>query len=50
MPNPLTDELTDHDKAVLAVKFAELKARFQPRRMWETRIDEHGIPHRVLCR
>lgn len=31
MPNPLTDELTDEAKAVLVVKFAELKAQLAAR-------------------
>ncbi|MCV7004615.1 hypothetical protein [Mycobacterium gordonae] len=36
--NPLTDELSDEAKAILAAKFAEMKTRYQPRKVWERRI------------
>ncbi|WP_181048862.1 hypothetical protein [Mycobacterium kansasii] len=47
MPDPLTDELTDEAKAYLAVVFAEMKARYQPRKVWEIRVDRDGEPYRV---
>ncbi|WP_161951617.1 hypothetical protein [Mycobacterium ostraviense] len=37
-PNPLTDELSDDAKAELAAIFAEMKARYRPRIVWERRI------------
>lgn len=46
MPNPLTDELTDEAKAYLAGVFAEMRARYQPRKVWEIRIDQDGEPYR----
>jgi hypothetical protein len=50
MPNPLTDELSDEAKAALALVFAEMKRRYQPRIMWETRLDAQGLPYRVRSR
>jgi hypothetical protein len=46
-PNPLTDELSDDAKQELAAIFAEMKRRYQPRIMWETRLDHRGKPYRV---
>lgn len=37
-PNPLTDELSNDAKAELAAIFAEMKRRYQPRKVWEVRI------------
>lgn len=48
MPNPLTDELTDEAKAYLAGVFAEMKTRYQPRKVWEVRVDERGRAYRLL--
>lgn len=46
-PNPLTDELSDDAKQELAAVFAEMKRRYQPRIMWERRLDAHGRVYRV---
>lgn len=47
MPNPLTDELTDEAKAYLAGVFAEMKTRYQTRKVWEIRVGRDGKPYRV---
>ena len=34
MPNPLTDLLTDDAKAILAVKFAQMRTQFPALQAW----------------
>jgi hypothetical protein len=48
-PNPLTDELSDDAKQELAAIFAEMRRRYQPRVMWERRVDERGRTYRIRC-